>query len=170
MKTRTKLVILMAAAQMGVGLVALADHSGEQAAVERGRYIVSVAGCNDCHTPGYPESGGNMPTSEWLTGSPVGFQGPWGTTYPANLRMLMQSLSEDQWLALARNAARPPMPWFSLAHMSDADLRAMYQFIRSLGPKGEPAPAYAPPGQAVATPYFEFVPKNLPPQRHAAVR
>jgi hypothetical protein len=46
--------------------------------------------------------------------------------------------------------------------MSDADLRAIYRYVRSLDVKGPPAPAYVPPGGKVATPYFDFTPKNLP--------
>ncbi len=146
------------------GATASAGQTPDQRALERGRYVVVTGGCNDCHTSGYPESGGNTPQNEWLTGNPVGFQGPWGTSYPANLRLTVQSMSEAQWLKFARAERRPPMPWFGLAAMTDTDLRAMYRFIRSLGPKGAPAPAYAPPGQAVNTPYIEFVPKNLPKQ------
>ena len=132
--------------------------------IERGRYIVSISGCNDCHTADYPERNGQVTEDEWLTGSSIGFQGPWGTTYPANLRLTAQSLSEQQWLVYARAERRPPMPWFNLKAMSDDDLRAIYQFIRYLGPKGEPAPVYAPPGQPVNTPYYDFAPKNLPQQ------
>jgi mono/diheme cytochrome c family protein len=128
----------------------------------RGRYIVSISGCNDCHTAGYPESGGKVRESDWLTGSPVGFSGPWGTTYPANLRLAANSMSEAAWIARARTTMRPPMPWFSLRDMSDEDLRAVYRYVRSLGPKGIAAPAFVPPGQKVATPYIEFFPKNLP--------
>ena len=47
----------------------------------------AVASCNDCHTPGYMQKGGAVPVGEWLTGTPVGYQGPWGTTYAANLRL-----------------------------------------------------------------------------------
>jgi len=147
-----------------VGADASAGQTADQRMLERGRYVVVTGGCNDCHTPGYPESGGKTPQSEWLTGSPVGFQGQWGTSYPANLRLTVQSMSEAQWLKEARAERRPPMPWFGLAAMTDADLRAMYRFIRGLGPKGAPAPAYVPPGQKVATPYIEFFPKNLPQQ------
>lgn len=136
--------------------------------VARGRYLVAISGCNDCHTPGYMESGGKVAEAAWLTGSSVGFSGPWGTTYPTNLRLAVQAMSEATWLKLVRAEMRPPMPWFSLHHMSDADLRAMYRYIRNLGPAGAPAPAYVPPGQAVTTPYFDFTPKNLP--RQAAVR
>ncbi len=147
---------------LAVAGTATAAPKGAQRQIERGRYLVSITGCNDCHTAGYAQTGGKIPVGEWLTGSPVGFQGPWGTTYPANLRLLAQSLNEAQWMARARSSLRPPMPWFALRDMSDADLRAMYRFVRSLGAKGTPAPTYAPPGQPVATPYIEFAPKNLP--------
>jgi mono/diheme cytochrome c family protein len=148
---------------------AVAGEAIDLKTLERGRYVVSTSGCNDCHTAGYPESGGKVAQSEWLTGSPVGFNGPWGTTYPANLRLLAQKLGEQEWVANARREMRPPMPWFSLRDMKDEDLRAMYHFIRSLGAKGGPAPAYVPPGQKVSTPYFEFVPKNLPKQAKAGI-
>lgn len=141
-----------------------ADPDANARIIERGRYIVNISGCNDCHTAGYPESGGKTPRNEWLTGNPVGFQGPWGTTYPSNLRLLVQSLTEKQWIARARTPMRPPMPWFSLRAMSENDLRAIYRFVRDLGPKGKPAPAYAAPGQSVDTPYIVFVPQNLPKQ------
>lgn len=142
--------------------LATAGLTSEDQLVAQGRYITSISGCNDCHTPNYPESGGKVAESDWLTGNPVGFRGPWGTTYPANLRLLMQTLTEDQWLARARMQTRPPMPWFSLHAMKEDDLRAMYHFIRRLGPKGDAAPAYVPPDQAVLTPYIDFVPRNLP--------
>ena len=135
---------------------------------EHGLYLVTIGGCNDCHTPGYPEQSGKVPPNEWLTGSVVGFQGPWGTTYPANLRLIAQSLTEAQWIARLRTPMRPPMPWFNTAAMSDADLSAMYRFVRGLGPQGVPAPAYAAPGAAVDTPYIVFVPQQQPAQ--AALR
>ncbi len=141
---------------------ALANPKTDPNVLARGRYIVATSGCNDCHTVNYPESNGKVPEAAWLTGSNVGFSGPWGTTYPANLRLVVQSMSEDGWLKRARSEMRPPMPWFSLRDMSDADLRAVYHYIRSLGAKGMAAPAYAPPGTKVATPYIEFFPKNLP--------
>lgn len=131
--------------------------------VERGRYLSIIGGCNDCHTPGYLEKSGAVPEGVWLSGSPLGFQGPWGTTYPSNLRLVAATMSEAQWLTHARAARRPPMPWFNLRAMSDADLSAMYAYLRSLGGGGEAAPAYVPPGEHVATPYIDFAPKNVPP-------
>jgi mono/diheme cytochrome c family protein len=144
--------------------------SNDARAIQHGRYLAKVSGCNDCHTPGYMPAEGKVPEKLWLTGTSLGFQGPWGTTYPANLRLYMDKLTEAQWLARARQPMRPPMPWFNLKDMSDKDLVALYRYIRSLGPAGEPAPLAAGPGQPVATPYVEFVPKNLPPVAKQASR
>ncbi len=160
---RGSLLFALASSMLLLGSAQADGVRSEQ--IQRGRYLVSISGCNDCHTPGYPESGGKVSEQQWLTGSPVGFSGPWGTSYPANLRLLAQSMSEEKWLANARREMRPPMPWFSLRDMSDADLIAMYVYVQSLGASGEVAPAYVPPGQVVTTPYFDFVPKNLPQQQ-----
>ena len=135
-----------------------ADKAADKRQIERGRYLSIVGGCNDCHTANYPQSSGKVPEADWLTGTAVGFQGPWGTTYPANLRLYVTTMSEAQWLARARQPMRPPMPWFNLRDMTDADLRALYAYLRSMGPKGEPAPTYAAPGTVVKTPYINFVP------------
>ncbi len=115
--------------------------------IERGRYLARIAACNDCHTPNYAASGGQVPEKDWLVGDRLGWRGPWGTTYPANLRLALMKLSEEDWLRNARTLTyRPPMPWFMLRDMSDEDLRALYRFVRALGPAGEPAPAWVPPG------------------------
>jgi len=126
-------------------------------AFERGRYIVRTSGCNDCHTPHYAERGGAVPESQWLVGDALGWRGPWGTTYPPNLRLSMQGLSERDWLKKARTlSTRPPMPWFSVRAMSDRDLRALYRYVRHLGPAGTAAPAYVPPGGNPSQPYVQF--------------
>jgi mono/diheme cytochrome c family protein len=126
--------------------------------IERGRYIVRTSGCNDCHTPGYMDTGGKVDEKLYLTGSTLGWTGPWGTTYASNLRLVAQTMSEDQWLVHARNQWRPPMPWFAVRDMKDDDVRAIYRYLRHLGPAGKPAPTALPPGQAAPLPHFAFVP------------
>ena len=170
MKTRLAAVAATAAVAAIAAIVSTAAPAAgnDTASLDRGRYLVRIGGCNDCHTPGYNEAAGKLPEAKWLTGSAVGFQGPWGTSYPANLRLYVQNMSEAQWLARVRQPMRPPMPWFNLRDMSDRDLIALYHFIRTLGPSGAPAPLALGPGEPVATPYIEFVPKNLPaPIKHA---
>jgi len=125
--------------------------------VDRGKYIVQIGGCNDCHTPGYAATGGKVPEKDWLVGGDLGWRGPWGTTYPVNLRLYMQRVSEPEWLYVVKSEEmRPPMPWFTLRAMTDADLRAVYRYIRSLGPAGAEAPAFLPPDQEPKPPYVQF--------------
>jgi mono/diheme cytochrome c family protein len=137
-------------------------QSLRSASVERGRYLAKVAGCNDCHTAGYMPTAGKVPESEWLKGDALGWNGPWGTTYAPNLRIFMSKLREDQWVQFAKAAQlRPPMPWFTLHDMTEADQRALYRFVKTLGPVGEQAPAYLPPGVA---PKGTFVSFPAPPR------
>ena len=125
--------------------------------LERGRYVVTIGGCNDCHTPGYAMSGGKTPEQDWLVGDSLGWRGPWGTTYPVNLRLYMENLTEKEWVQRAKTLeTRPPMPWFALHAMTETDLRAIYRFIRALGPGGNPAPAYVPPTQEPKPPFILF--------------
>jgi mono/diheme cytochrome c family protein len=162
MKTNPLLYsVLLACCALPLTLVA-ADTATDRGTAERGRYLMIAGGCNDCHTPGYMQTEGQVSEEQWLTGDSVGFQGPWGTTYPSNLRLYAQQLTEAQWLARARQPMRPPMPWFNLREMTDEDLAAMYRYLRSLGPAGEAAPAAVGPKMTVDTPYIEFVVKNLP--------
>jgi hypothetical protein len=108
-------------------------------------------------TAGYAPTGGKVPESQWLTGDGLGWSGPWGTTYATNLRLYMQNLTEDQWVKTARTMqARPPMPWFNVRDMSTRDLRAIYRYVRHLGPAGDPAPAYLPPDKTPPQPYVQF--------------
>jgi hypothetical protein len=77
--------------------------------VERGKYLVTMIGCNDCHTPlkmgpkgpepdmsrflsGHPEQMGALPAvaprGPWVWGGAAtntAFSGPWGISYAANL-------------------------------------------------------------------------------------
>lgn len=123
----------------------------------RGRYIVAISGCNDCHTPGFLTNGGKTPEKDWLTGGVTGWRGPWGTSYPPNLRLYFQEMTEAQWVQLAKEIRRrPPMPYFSLNAMSETDVRAVYKYIRSLGPAGKPAPNFVPPGKVPPQPYVQF--------------
>lgn len=138
------------------------EKKAEGQYIERGRYLVRIAGCNDCHTAGYAQSGGKVPEKEWLLGDRLGFRGPWGTTYPANLRLTMSKINENDWIKTAQTIKlRPPMPWFALRDMDKEDVRAIYRFVRHLGPAGSPAPAFVPPNQTPAGPYVQF---PTPPQ------
>src|SRR5262245_63723680 len=142
----------------------IADVKSDPPQVARGRYLVKVTGCNDCHTAGYAVTGGKIPESQWLTGDTLGWRGPWGTTYAVNLRLYMNSLTQDQWVHFARNMrSRPPMPWWLLHDMNQKDLEALYAYVKWLGPAGEPAPDYVPPEQDPVGPVVQF---PAPPRKN----
>ncbi|UNK50681.1 hypothetical protein MNR01_06655 [Lysobacter sp. S4-A87] len=145
---------------------ASSDHGApaQKDLLARGEYLARTAGCNDCHTPGYAESQGAVDKAQWLVGSPLGFRGPWGTTYPTNLRLKLSTMTETQWLDYsAKLRTRPLMPDFAIRDMTLEDRRAIYQFVRSLGPAGQPAPDFIPPGQDPQPPYFDLVLPAAPP-------
>ena len=134
------------------GLPATAADSPE----EVGQYIAVVALCHDCHTPNWLPAG-DVPEDQWLTGSPVGYEGPWGVTFPSNLRLVAQERTEDEWVEMLRTRkARDPMPWIAVNQMSENDSRAFYRFLRSLGPMGERMPAAIEPGQPITEPYVSL--------------
>lgn len=127
---------------------------------DRGRYLILVAGCNDCHTPGWMQKGRAVPETEWLTGVPVGWKGPWGTTYASNLRLFLKDFDEDTFVQVVRaRNGRPPMPWPNLHSMEDRDLRSVYRYVRSLPLRGEPTPPFVPPGKEPNTAYVEMMPQ-----------
>jgi mono/diheme cytochrome c family protein len=126
--------------------------------LERGRYVVEIGGCNDCHTAGYAEAGGEAAEADWLKGDLMGYRGPWGTTYATNLRLSLSVRTETQWLAYAKSLkTRPPMPWFNVRAMTEEDLRAVYAYIRQLpGELGTAAPAFLAPDKAPKPPYIQW--------------
>jgi mono/diheme cytochrome c family protein len=164
--------VLMGIVALGLGgvlTVAKRHQDGTDAAtatdpIQRGRYLVKIGGCNDCHTPGYLAKAGDVPQDRWLIGDSLGFNGPWGTTYPTNLRRLLRTMDEDDWVQFARVIkTRPPMPWFNLRAMAEADLRAIHRYVLSLPADDTPVPDYVPPDRQPSTPHIVFVPQAPKP-------
>jgi mono/diheme cytochrome c family protein len=137
-------------------------------AVVRGKYLVTVIGCGECHTP--LKMGANGPEfdeARMLSGhpgslklppppTPVGawagffpmegaaFAGPWGISYPANLTSDKETglgtWTEQQFMDTIRTGRHqgrgrellPPMPWKAFRNLTDADLRAVFAYLRSI--------------------------------------
>ncbi|WP_347356880.1 cytochrome C [Bdellovibrio sp.] len=125
--------------------------------IQRGRYLVKTIGCNDCHTPFFGMKNGEVPEKDWLIGDQVGWKGPWGTTFPTNLRERVHGMSEADFVQYAKTLkTRPPMPWYAVNAMTKEDLRAMYRFIKSLGPSENKVPSGLPPGEIPQGPYMDM--------------
>jgi mono/diheme cytochrome c family protein len=158
MKKSAVVVATMALASLMTGAAEAQQKAAKKMSADaaHGKHLVQIAGCNDCHTAGYAPSGGKVEEKLWLTGDQLGWRGPWGTTYPSNLRLLAKNMTADQFVALARSELRPPMPWFNLRAMSDREVKSIYAYLRHLGPAGEPAPQYLPPDKTPTGPFVQF--------------
>jgi mono/diheme cytochrome c family protein len=134
-----------------------AATAAKPGAIERGKQIALVSGCNDCHTPGAMY--GSPDFARALSGSELGWTGPWGTTYARNLTPDPETglgyYSAKEIVAALRGGKRldgapilPPMPWQNLSGYSDADLDALAQYLLSLPPIEHKVPDRVPPGTA----------------------
>jgi mono/diheme cytochrome c family protein len=141
--------------------------------VKRGKYLVLLGGCNDCHSPKVFTAQGPIPdTTRLLSGAPAdnnlpavptgvlspdkwGFlgsndmttwAGPWGISFASNLTpdqvtgsgawteaAFIKAMRNGKHLGAGRDIL-PPMPWQEIGQVSDADLKAIFAYLRSLKP------------------------------------
>lgn len=66
------MVTAIAAVLMSMCFNAVLAETPDEQMIERGKYLVVITGCNDCHTDGYLLSQGEIAEEQWLTGNPVG--------------------------------------------------------------------------------------------------
>jgi hypothetical protein len=52
------------------------DRKLDKTTEKRGRYVIKIAGCNDCHIVGYAEMAGKIPEQNWFKGDTIGWRGP----------------------------------------------------------------------------------------------
>ena len=119
--------------------------AGDDARIERGKYMVTVMGCSDCHTPGVFL--GKPDFSRNLGGSDVGFALPglgyfWGSNLTPDDETGLGKWSEDEIVTALRTGVRPDgrvlaptMPWMSFAHLTDEDAHAIAAYLKSLPPQ-----------------------------------
>ena len=95
------------------------QNTSDMSSIDRGRSLVKEMGCNDCHTPGY-QLRDSVLEDDWLVGGTLGFRDSTGTAYPTNLRLLLNSMSEDDWVVFHSKCAGM-CPWnqfFCLRHQN----------------------------------------------------
>jgi mono/diheme cytochrome c family protein len=148
-RTRLALLALIAVAAIPAFLtVACAPKAPEHAAVPaedavaRGRYLVTIMSCNDCHTPG--SFYGAPDTTRRLSGSELGWVGPWGVVHARNLTPDSTGIgawSEDDIVNTLRTGSTPAkvqlaaiMPWMNYGGLTDDDAHAIAKYLKSLPP------------------------------------
>jgi mono/diheme cytochrome c family protein len=134
--------------------------------VKRGEYLTTIMNCNDCHTPGYFY--GAPDYSRKLSGSEVGWTGPWGTAYARNLTPDSTGIgawTEDQIIHTIRTGNTPDgrqlapiMPYVNFAALNDEDAHAIVAYLKSLTPVHHVNKPLAPPGSKDLGPSHFIVP------------
>jgi mono/diheme cytochrome c family protein len=110
----------------------------------RGKYLVTVMGCNDCHTPGY--FFGKPDMTRFLGGSEVGFEIPGlGVFHGPNLTADKDTGLggwTDAQIAIAMTTGKRPdgrelapiMPFRAFANLTKDDVASIVAFLRALPP------------------------------------
>lgn len=145
--------------------------------VERGRYLVQLGGCTDCHTPG--RFLGKPDLQPFLGGSDVGFSVPGlGVFVGPNLTPDKETGLGDwtpaQIVAALTKGVRPDgrilapvMPWREFAALTPADAAAIAAYLRSLPPAHNKVPGPFGPDEKVSVPVMTVLPprvfNTLPP-------
>jgi hypothetical protein len=123
---------------------------------------------------GHPE---NLPAPSWspadmaqknvaaATNSMLtAWAGPWGVSFAANLTPDKETgiaeWSEELFIQMARTGKHqgqpnardilPPMPWFNLKDLTDADLKAIWAYLRSIPPVKNEVPLPLLPARSEA--------------------
>ena len=154
-------------AQTAAGQQPAAGHnktSVKAQRVERGKYLVTIAGCHDCHSPKIDAQMTPDP-DRLLSGRPIAthpplqgpneirvsldltaWAGPWGNSYAANLTPDKETgiggrYTEAAFIKTIRTGTKPegemlspPMPWTVYRNMTDEDLKAVFAYLMSLKP------------------------------------
>src|SRR5882757_4629437 len=135
----------------------------------RGKYLVTVMGCNDCHTPGY--FFGKPDMARFLGGSEVGFEIPGlGVFHGPNLTPDKETglggWTDAQILTALQKGTTPDgrmlapiMPWHAFANLTPQDAQAVVAFLRSIPPVKNKVPGPFGPTE----PPTSFVMKIVPP-------
>ena len=154
-----------AAAVVAAMLAVSSPASAQQAntPVERGRYLVRITGCHDCHSPKVQGMTPNLDLA--LSGRPASTQlptetktevhassdltawtGPWGYSIAANLTPdaatgLGTRYNEASFITTMRTGKKPngtpvmpPMPSDVYQNMTDDDLKAIFAYLKTIKP------------------------------------
>jgi hypothetical protein len=91
------------------------------------------------------------------TNDSTAWAGPWGVSFSANLtpdaetglgnwteEMFIKTMRTGKHVGVGRGIL-PPMPWYDLAKLNDADLKAMFAYLRTLKPIKNAVPLPMPP-------------------------
>ena len=124
--------------------------------IARGKYLTTVMSCVDCHTPG--TFYGAPDTMRRLSGSDLGWVGPWGVVHARNLTpdsaTGIGTWTTDQIVTALRTGNTPDgtqlapiMPWLNFTNLREDDAQAIAAYLKSIPPVTHKNLDRIPPGQ-----------------------
>jgi mono/diheme cytochrome c family protein len=167
-------IALAAVATVAAATTLLPMAAQAESQIERGHYLAVVAGCNDCHTPGFFL--GNPDRAKYLGGSDVGFEIPGLGVFPGRNITPDKETGIGNWtdeqIATALTTGKRPdgrqlaaiMPYPSFINMTKEDVAAIIAFLHSIPAVKNKVAGPFKPGEKVSI--FTF--RVLPPGETAA--
>ena len=164
MRIRTMFGIRTSVLCAGVVLAATAAmaQAPDAAKIARGKYLMTIGACNDCHSPKidpqqHPDPkrpfSGRPQTTQAPSQNPgeihasldlTAWAGPWGVSYGANLTPdpetgLKKRYTEASFIKTLRTGKKPegedlqpPMPWELYKVLSDDDIKSMWAYLQTI--------------------------------------
>jgi mono/diheme cytochrome c family protein len=160
--------VAVAGAAAAVTVATLQPRAHAETPVERGAYLVVVAGCNDCHTPGF--FFGKPDKDKFLAGSDVGFEIPGlgvfnGRNITPDKDTGIGAWTDEQIAAAITTGKRPDgrqlapiMNYPAFVHMTKDDVAAVVAYLRSIPPVNNKVPGPFKPGEKVSIFTFSILP------------
>jgi mono/diheme cytochrome c family protein len=153
---------------------ALEAQAASQKTLDRGKYLVTIASCTDCHTPGY--FFGKPDTERFLGGSEVGFEIPnLGVFHGPNLtpdkETGLGNWTKKQIVTAITQGKRPDgrelapvMPWHAFSNFKKRDVSALVDYLMSLKPVKNKVPGPFGPSEKPTAFVMKVVPgAGMPP-------
>lgn len=171
MSLKTIPAALAAGLGLAAALVAVSGASADNTQVARGKYLVTISGCSDCHTPGYFL--GKPDFSRLVGGSEVGFVIPgMGVFVAPNItpdkETGLGNWSEQDIVTAIQTGKRPDgrilapaMPYHDYAHLTKEDAFAVAAFLKSLPPVHNKVPGPFGPGEKITSFAMPVVPAEV---------
>ena len=124
--------------------------------VAYGKYLATIGGCYECHTP--HDNKGPIAAEAFSGGWEM--KGPWGRVVTSNITphpdTFLGRASKEEFIGRFRatydpNAKVPPgrntvMPWTAFSGMTDEDLGAIYEYLKTVAPSAKKVVAFPDAG------------------------
>jgi mono/diheme cytochrome c family protein len=166
-----KLNLALGASVLAIALGSWTHNATAETQVQRGKYLVTIIGCTDCHTPG--SFLGNPDMARFLGGSDVGFSIPGlgvfvGRNLTPDPETGLGKWTTQQMVTAFTTGVRPDgrilapiMPYEDFKALTKADALAIAAYLRTLKPVKHAVPGPFGPSETPTTFVEVIVPGNV---------